>query len=89
MRCGWLLLFATGCGFQGPASIPAESGVPDMRSFDAAGLRAGTLIDMTVDGSRSSLTPNGYTYGGLIVHGVAGTRLWTHGDTAWRYVRWT
>jgi hypothetical protein len=57
-----------------------------MRSFDAAGLRAGTLVNMTVDGSRSSLTPNGYLYGGLLVHGVAGTNLWVQGDTAWSKV---
>lgn len=54
-----------------------------MRNFDAAALRAGQFVDMTLDGYRSSLTPGGYTYGGLLVHGVAGTKLWNHGDTAW------
>jgi subtilisin-like proprotein convertase family protein len=87
MRCGCLILLAAGCGFnrvaESPDSQVPDGGIPDMRNFDAAALRAGQFVDMTLDGSRSSLTPNGYTYGGLLVHGVAGTKLWNHGDTAW------
>ncbi|HEY6173685.1 MAG TPA: proprotein convertase P-domain-containing protein [Kofleriaceae bacterium] len=82
MRCGHLLLLAAGCGFHGPELIP-DGGVAEMRNFDLAALRAGQLLHMTVDGSRSSLTPDAYTYGGLIAHGLAGTKLWNHGDTAW------
>jgi subtilisin-like proprotein convertase family protein len=54
-----------------------------MLSFDAAGLRTGTLVDMTVDAARNALTPNAYTYGALVAHGLQGMSLWSRGDTAW------
>src|SRR5215467_6479406 len=81
MRCGYLLL-AAGCGFHGP-ELNTDGGVADMRNFDLAALRGGQLVNMTVDGLRSSLTPTAYTYGGLIAHGIAGTKLWTPSDAAW------
>lgn len=87
MRCGCLILVVAGCGFHGaepkPDTVP-EGGVPDMRSFDAAAVRAGQLVNMTLDAPRSSLTPTAYTYGGLISHGISGTRLWTPEDTDWK-----
>src|ERR1044071_7643325 len=82
MRCGYLILLAAGCGFHGPEPIP-DGGVAEMRNFDLNALRGGQLVHMTIDGARSSLTPDAYTYGGLIAHGLAGTKLWNHGDTAW------
>lgn len=85
MRCGYLILLAAGCGFHGPEPIP-DGGVAEMRNFDLTALRAGQLVHMTVDGARSSLTPDAYTYGGLIAHGLAGTKLWDHSDTAWSKV---
>jgi hypothetical protein len=38
--------------------------------------------DMTLEPS-GSLTPNAYSYGGLVGHGLQGTKLWAHGDTSW------
>jgi subtilisin-like proprotein convertase family protein len=54
-----------------------------MLSFDAAGLKTGTLVDMTIDVDRNALTPNAYSYGALVAHGLQGMRLWSRGDTAW------
>jgi subtilisin-like proprotein convertase family protein len=85
MRCGYLILLAAGCGFHGPEPIP-DGGVAEMRNFDLAALRAGQLVHMTVDGARSSLTPDAYSYGGLMAHGLAGTKLWEHSDTGWSKV---
>ena len=54
-----------------------------MRSFGAPELGAGQLQDMTLDVPRSALTPNAYTYGGLVARGLQGKRLWSRGDTSW------
>jgi hypothetical protein len=77
-----------GCGFHGPDVIPDGGGEPggpitEKRTFFAADLLAGQVTDMTVDTTRAALTPNAYTYGGLIGHGLKGTRLWQHNDSAW------
>src|SRR5262245_34387624 len=82
MRCGCLIVLAAGCGFHGPEPT-LDGGIVDPHNFDLIALRAGQVVDMTIDGSRSSLTPNAYVYGGLLVHGVAGTKLWATGDTGW------
>lgn len=47
--------------------------------FAAAGH---AVSDMTIE-ARGSLTPNAYTYGGLVAHGLQGIALWQHGDTSW------
>jgi len=87
MQRAYLVLMVAGCGFRSPGGSPdlpvPDGGVPDMRSFGATELRAGALVDMTVDGPRSSLTPNAYTYGGLVAHGLRDAKLWARGDTAW------
>src|ERR1043166_442287 len=90
MRCGTILVvLAAGCGFHGPdVSLDGggnEPGGPivDQRIFTSTELLAGQLTDMTVDGTRGALTPNAYTYGGLVGHGIKGMRLWTHADSAW------
>jgi subtilisin-like proprotein convertase family protein len=62
--------------------MPDGSG-PGSLGFDAAGLRSGTLVDMTVDAARGALTPNAYSYGALVAHGLQNMRLWARGDTAW------
>src|SRR5262245_64477567 len=85
MRCGYLILLAAGCGFHGPEPI-LDGGVAEMRNFDLAARRAGQLVHMTVDGARSSLTPDAYSYGGLLVHGLAGTKLWDQSDMGWNKV---
>src|ERR1051325_8522928 len=82
MRCGYLILLAAGCGFHGPEPIP-DGGVADMRNFYLSALPGGRLVHMTIDGAPSSLTPDAYTYGGLIAHGLGGTKLWDHSDTGW------
>lgn len=82
----YLALIAAGCGFQSsgrPDKPIPDGGVPEMRSFGPTELAAGQRVDMTVDGPWGSLTPNAYTYGGLVGHGLAGTKLWAHGDTSW------
>lgn len=84
MRHAYLVWLVAGCGFRSPGGeVLPDGGVPDMRSFGAIELAAGQRADMTVDGPRRSLTPNAYTYGGLVAHGLKGTKLWSHGDTAW------
>jgi hypothetical protein len=58
--------------------------VPGTWTFDSAaelGAAGHAVTDMTIE-ARGSLTPNAYTYGGLVAHGL-GTTLWGHGDTAW------
>jgi PA14 domain len=92
MRIGNLfLVVAAGCGFQTPALVddapplPPDGGVTAISRFDsAAELRAPghVLKDMTIE-ARGSLTPNAYTYGGLIVRGLQGTRLWSNEDNDW------
>src|SRR5262249_2951043 len=93
MRCAYLLLILAGCGFHAspngaPDGLPMpDGGGPGVFNFDAAGLKTGTLVDMTVDAARNALTPNAYTYGALVAHGLQNTpqnmRLWARGDTAW------
>lgn len=90
MRCGYLILFLAGCGFHSSAGGPSDGSLPmpdgsgpGMVSFDAAGLKTGTLVDMTVDAARNALTPNAYSYGGLVAHGLQNMRLWSRGDTGW------
>ncbi|HEX3757471.1 MAG TPA: hypothetical protein VHW23_02150, partial [Kofleriaceae bacterium] len=60
-----------------------DGGVSESRSFGLPELTAGTPQEMTVDATRVSLTPDAYTYGGLIAHGITGTKLWAHGSTDW------
>src|SRR5256885_1594843 len=91
MRWSYLVLYLAGCGFHSPAGAPApdaalpipDGGVPDMRNFGSNELKAGQLIDMTFDAVRGSLTPNAYTYGGLIAHGQAGQHRWDAAHTTW------
>lgn len=91
MRHGYLLLLVAGCGFKSSAinvdaapPVP-DGGVPGMWSFDSAAdftAPGRTVKDMTVE-ARGSLTPNAYTYGGLVAHGLQGMALWKHNDTSW------
>lgn len=92
MRCVHLILVLVlaGCGFHSSpggaldGSVPMPDGSdPGTLGFDAAGLKAGGLVDMTVDAARNALTPNAYSYGGLVAHGLQNMRLWSRGDTAW------
>src|ERR1043165_1622029 len=90
MRCGTILVvLAAGCGFHGPDVSPdggtVRPGDPitEKHTFTSTELLGGQLIDMTVDGTRVALTPNAYTYGGLVGHGLKGMRLWQHNDSAW------
>ena len=75
---GYLLLLA-GCGFghrlAPDAGIP-DGGTPANHTFALADLQAGQRADMTVDAPRAALTPNAYTYGGLIARGAQGQGLW-------------
>jgi len=90
MRHGYLILCAAGCGFHSPSGtgsspppLVPDGAVAETRSLDAAALLKGQLVDMTVDAANQALTPAAYTYGGLIAHGLQGTRLWFHNDSAW------
>lgn len=94
MRCGHVVLVLAGCalagcGFHSPAGAPdgplpiPDGGVAESRSFGLPELTAGTPLAMTVDATRISLTPDAYTYGGLIAHGITGTRLWAQDSTDW------
>ena len=91
MRCGHVVLVLAGCGFRSPAgSVPADAplpipdgGVPGSRTLGVADLAAGTRSGMTVDPTRGSLTPDAYTYGGLMAHGLSGIKLWSQGSTDW------
>jgi hypothetical protein len=88
MRRGYLLVVFAGCGFSRELSSDAgppvpDGGVSDKHTFSAAELKMGTLIDMTVDAARTALTPNAYTYGGLVAHGLGGTSLWQPNATSW------
>ncbi|HEX7841414.1 MAG TPA: hypothetical protein VF469_28240, partial [Kofleriaceae bacterium] len=84
MRRTYLVLLAAGCGFRSPGGeVVPDGGVPETRSFGATELGAGQRVDMTVDGPRGALTPNAYTYGGLVAHGLQGTRLWTNTSIDW------
>jgi hypothetical protein len=96
MRGHLILLVAAGCGFQSPGGDPGQTSPPPppgpgdpvavTRSFDAATLRSGQLIDMTVDTARGALTPSAYTYGGLVGHGLKGLKVWTHEASAWNLI---
>ena len=56
------------------------------RSFDsAADFAAGQLINMTIE-PRGSITPDAYTYGGLVAYGLQNKALWTTSDTDWSKV---
>src|SRR5262249_12291309 len=60
-------------------------GIPGVWSLDtAAELSAPghTVQSMTIEPA-GSLTPTAYTYGGLVAHGLQGTKLWQHSDTSW------
>src|SRR5215468_7542151 len=86
MRWSYLVLYLAGCGFHstaGAPDTPIPDGGPDMRTLGADEFKAGQLVDMTFDAVRGSLTPNAYTYGGLIAHGLAGMKLWDHDHTTW------
>src|SRR5262245_58609888 len=88
MRWSFLVLYLAGCGFHSPAGGAPDGPLPDGNgpgsfSFDAAGLKTGTLVDMTIDATRNALTPNAYSYGALVAHGLQGMALWSRGDTAW------
>lgn len=87
MRHGYLLLVAAGCGFRSPTggeqNPSIDGGVAETHVIDATSVKAGQFINMTFDAPRSALTPNAYTYGGLVAHGLQGMKLWQHGDTAW------
>lgn len=91
MKYDHLLLLTVGCGFQSPAGKPdgalpvPDGGVPGMWTFDSAAefkVPGYVAKDMTIE-ARGSLTPNAYVYGGLVAHGLQGTKLWTRGDTSW------
>src|SRR6185436_18879853 len=84
----YLVLYLAGCGFHSAAGAPDAAPPPpdidpDMPNLGANEFKAGQLVDMTFDAVRGTLTPNAYTYGGLIAHGVAGTKVWQHGRTDW------
>lgn len=49
---------------------------------DAAQFKEGQLENMAIE-PWGSLTPNAYTYGGLVAHGLQGTQLWASGDVGW------
>ncbi|HEX8106650.1 MAG TPA: hypothetical protein VF516_02930 [Kofleriaceae bacterium] len=91
MRWSYLVLYLAGCGFHSSAGAPTpdaplpipDGGVREMRSLGSNEFKAGQLVDMTLDAVRGSLTPNAYTYGGLIAHGLAGMKLWDHDHTTW------
>ena len=62
-----------------------EPGISGAWTFDSAAEFAApghAVQDVTIE-PRGSLTPNAYTYGGLVGHGLEGTKLWAHGDTSW------
>lgn len=88
MKHGYLLLLAAGCGFKSSAGMDVpvpDGGVSGSWVFDTAAdfAAAGYAIkDMTIE-VRGSLTPNAYTYGGLVAHGLQGMALWGNGDTSW------
>jgi hypothetical protein len=93
MRCGPVLLVLASCGFHGPdGSSPVvlpDGGVGAKHTFMLDEVQTGQRVDMTVEAWRVDpaqvvLTPNAYTYGGLVGHGQAGTKLWTTTDTDWR-----
>lgn len=86
MQRAYLVLLAAGCGFHSPDGAPQQvpdGGVPDRHLFTPAELAAGQLVDMTFDAPHGALTPNAYTYGGLVAHGKKGIKLWSHGATSW------
>ncbi len=91
MRWSCLVLYLAGCGFHSSAGTPApdaplpvpDGGISDMRNLGPNELQAGQLVNMTFDAVRGSLTPNAYTYGGLIAHGLPGMKLWDHDHTTW------
>jgi subtilisin-like proprotein convertase family protein len=63
-------------------------GIVETHRFGLPELQAGQRTDMTVeawrgDPAQTVCTPNAYTYGGLVGHGRAGTKLWTATDTDW------
>jgi hypothetical protein len=70
------------CGLNGECP---DDGLPETWTFDSASDFAApghAVQDMTIE-ARGSLTPNAYTYGGLIAHGLQDNVLWSHDDTAW------
>lgn len=90
MRRGLVLLLAS-CGFHGPDGGPGvvlpDGGAAVEHTFTLAELQAGKLSDMTAeawraDPAQAALTPNAYSYGGLIAHGLQ-VSLWQAGDTGW------
>ena len=90
MKLGCLLFLVASCGFRSAANSPDAAPVPDggvagMWRFDTAaefGAVGHAVQDMTIE-ARGSLTPNAYTYGGLVAHGLQGMALWQHGMTDW------
>lgn len=88
MRWSYLVVYLAGCGFHSAAGAPDAAPPPpdtdpDMPNLGANEFKAGQLVDMTFDAVRGTLTPNAYTYGGLIAHGLAGKHLWDHDHTDW------
>lgn len=56
-----------------------------MWNFDTAaewGVAGHTALSTTIE-PRGSLTPDGYVYGGLIVRGLDGMKLFEHAETGW------
>jgi hypothetical protein len=93
MRHSYFLLVVASCGFETPGRGPGDDappgeGITAAWKLDVAANFAGaghTLKDMTID-PRGSLTPNAYTYGGLVARGVQGMQLWNAADTDWSNV---
>ena len=87
MRRASLVLMAAGCGFTSPGGpttgVPPDGGIAEDHPFTTAELAAGQLVDMTFDDVRGTLTPNAYTYGGLVAHGRQGIKLWDHDHSSW------
>lgn len=88
MRTGCLLIALGACGFQHGAALHDGTGSADSSSSSgahsaiwdtAADFVKGETIDVGVDPS-GALTPAGYFYGALALHGVDGTVLWHPGD---------
>ena len=80
LRCNAQLI----CDGGEEGRIPG-GGASGMWAFDTAADFAapGSAVQgMTIEG-RGSLTPDAYTYGGLVAHGLQGMALWQHGDTSW------
>src|SRR5689334_7183495 len=88
-----VVVLLVGCGFETPPGTRPSGGASELWTFNsAATFTAGAaLADMTVDvrESREVLTPNAYSYGGLVAHGVSAKALWSTTNVEWSITRST